>query len=279
LKGYKLGKKAPRVDSRTLKFSTYRTTSLPAPPAATTWSAQVPAVPGWGMDLNDTLGDCTVAALAHMILLWTANANPPAAQPTDAQIQAAYAAVSPNDDGADLLTVLNYARQNGLGSNKPLAFLAVDYTSQQEVQEAVDLFGAVYLGVELPAFIADYTEQNPPWVLPSTETSYPPGNPNDGHCIPIVDYDADGCWVVTWGQKVRMSWDFLSHYGDEAFAVLDASWIRKTGLSPSGFNLDQLIADLSAISVEAPPPTAPPAPPVSWWQELLARLKALLHIK
>ena len=60
----KLGRKAIKTDSRTLAFGDYLTPALPPPPKTADWTK---GIASWGMMLNDTLGDCTIAALAHSI--------------------------------------------------------------------------------------------------------------------------------------------------------------------------------------------------------------------
>jgi len=68
----KLGRKAIKTDTRTLAFGDYLTPSLPPPPATADWTK---GIASWGMMLNDTLGDCTIAGVAHAVQVWTANAG------------------------------------------------------------------------------------------------------------------------------------------------------------------------------------------------------------
>src|SRR5258708_14579938 len=70
---HRFGKHPPKFDYRTLRFKTYLTAKVAAPPA--TYNVLTTSVyPKVGttdptklfpMDGNDTLGDCTIAALAH----------------------------------------------------------------------------------------------------------------------------------------------------------------------------------------------------------------------
>src|SRR4051812_17423635 len=90
-----LGKLPPRYDARTLRLEHYLDLSaLPPPPLECDWTAKVGAK--WGMMLNDRIGDCAIAAPGHMMMAWTANAGRPFV-PTDAQVLAAYSAVSGYD--------------------------------------------------------------------------------------------------------------------------------------------------------------------------------------
>ena len=56
----KLGRKAIKTDSRTLALGRYLTPAVPPPPAAADWTK---GIARWGMMLNDTLGDCTIAGV------------------------------------------------------------------------------------------------------------------------------------------------------------------------------------------------------------------------
>src|SRR6185295_7357061 len=108
----KLGKLAPKHDSRTLQLANYLNTGkLPKIPTQKDWSGKISS---WGMLANDRLGDCTCAAAGHFIEEWTANASTEIV-PSDTDIITAYSAVSgydpqtgANDNGAVELDVLNY---------------------------------------------------------------------------------------------------------------------------------------------------------------------------
>jgi hypothetical protein len=69
---FRFGKHPPQVDYRTLRFKSYLKSSLPAPPASFNALTRVyqdlhQNNPGilFPIDGNDTLGDCTIAAVAH----------------------------------------------------------------------------------------------------------------------------------------------------------------------------------------------------------------------
>ena len=70
----KLGKLPHRHDPRTLQFARYLDqTALPAPPATLD---DTKGVASWPMYANDRIGDCTCAAAAHMVEVWTTLAPP-----------------------------------------------------------------------------------------------------------------------------------------------------------------------------------------------------------
>ncbi len=65
----KLGKRAPKHDARIPMLAAY-TAALPSAPASVDWSD---GIESWGVMRNDTLGDCTCAAVGHAIQVWTKN--------------------------------------------------------------------------------------------------------------------------------------------------------------------------------------------------------------
>ena len=243
----KLGKKPARHDPRTLQMANYL--ALPAVPAAQDWTKK--AAKGWGMMLNDQLGDCTCAAIGHIVQAWSANAGPQEITLPDDAILKAYEAVGgykpgkpESDQGAVELDVLKYWRKTGVGGQKIDAFVALEPKNHAHVQAAVDLFGGAYIGLALP--VSAQTQKV--W-------SVPPGGPSGqgspgswgGHAVVIEAYDAHGLTCITWGQKKRMTWSFWDTYCDEAYATLSELWAGKTP-APSGFDLAALKADLRQVA-------------------------------
>jgi hypothetical protein len=243
----KLGKKPAQHDPRTLQMANYL--RLPDVPAARDWTSKVS--PSWGMMLNDELGDCTCAALGHIIQAWTSNEGPKELTLPDAAILKAYEAVGhykpgqPNtDQGAVELDVLKYARKTGVGGVKFDAFVALEPRNHQHIQAAVDLFGGSYIGLALPTS----AQKQQVW-------SVPPGGPSGvgapgswgGHAVVVEAYDAHGLTCITWGAKKRMTWSFWDAYCDEAYAILCEIWAPEKKVSPSGFDMAALEADLKSV--------------------------------
>lgn len=255
-----LGKRAPRLDPRTFKLSHYVPPTLPAPPVK---DGYIEKVGTWPMYLNDELGDCVIAAAGHMIDQWTAYSGSEKIL-SDADILTGYERVGgykvgdeTTDNGCDMLTSLKYWRSTGYGGHKIVAFAKVDHTSENEIQQAIAMFGSVYAGFVLPLSSQNPTyaseTSKPCWSVPKT------GLVGDGsvgswggHCVPLVGYSADpkgtpGTMVVTWGALYDVTWNFVKAYADEMFVVLSQDWINAESESPSGFKLAQLQADLAAL--------------------------------
>jgi hypothetical protein len=228
------------------------------------------------MDGNDTYGDCTIAGAAHLIENWSYNETPPSPRvfSTTDCTNDYFALTGGQDNGLDLLTVLQAWQGNGLAyggtvaanrwlvgigralhlkcggpssEDKIAAYTALKAGNQLEAQQAVWLFGGAYIGLELPDFAVQGDMLSTPWVVPpggAVGNAAP--NPNNGHCVCIVGYDATQAYVVTWGAVKTMSWGFYAAYSDEAYAIISPDWLG-SGVAPPGFDLAQLQADLVSI--------------------------------
>jgi hypothetical protein len=251
---YKLGKHPPVHDRRTLKLKSYSGRDRASPPAHIDWGA---AVNRWPSMLNESFGDCTVAAAGHMIQCWSANAGPREMIVPDAVIEGFYRSLTGSeagweDKGVSLLRTLKLWRSRGLHRQKLDAFLAVTPNDPKEAMHAISTFGGCYIGLALPDFAAHGNKIRTPWKIPPGRRA-PPQNVNNGHCVVAVGYDDEALTVVTWGHIKRMSWQFYQAYSDEAFALLSPLWIVRTyGKAPPGFNMDQLKRDLREIGKRKP---------------------------
>ena len=241
----RLGKCPARHDRRTLRLSAY-TQALPPSPAAIDWSAKVSNL---GDMQNNVLGNCTIAAIGHIIQTWTANLLYQVIIP-DPAIVAFYSAScgyvpgQPNtDQGGIELDVLNYWRKNPLNGHSLDAYTSIPATSRVDMQTSIWLFGAAYIGVQLPNVAQDQTV----WDVPP-DGPVGAGAPGSwgGHAVPLIAYGALGATCVTWGALKRVTWAFLATYCDEAYSLLSKDWASATG-APSGFNWSQLDADLAAL--------------------------------
>jgi hypothetical protein len=246
---YQLGKNRPVIDDRTMRFANYVKPALPSPPTAVEYGDQVAS---WPMYYNDQYGDCTCAAAGHMIQNWTANATTEVTVPPPSVLtfyEHFVGTPPPPDAGCDMLSVLKYWRRGGIDGHKVLAFTSIDLQNQAQVQSACWLFGSVYIGVALPDFATQGDMLTVPWVVPpGGPVGNAAPNPDNGHCIPAVSYDADNLYVVTWGEIKPMSWGFYSAYADESFAVISQDFIEANGLNPAGFDLTALEGDLKQIT-------------------------------
>ena len=244
----KLGKNAPRLDPRTFKLSKYLKPPLPLPPSEVSWITKVPQP--MPMYLNDGLGDCVIAAEAHMINQWTRYAAKEVF-PTGQDVLKVYERVAgyvpgdpSTDNGTDPLSALQDWRKNGLAGRKIIAYMSVDKSNLTEIFQAIMLFGSLFTGLQLPISAQG---QNA-WTVPSGG-AFGDGSPGSwgGHMVPIFAASPKTFTCETWGQPLKMSRNFFWNYVDEAWVVLSQDWLNATGNAPSGFNMAQLRADLAAL--------------------------------
>ncbi|MBV8690394.1 MAG: hypothetical protein JOY57_01950, partial [Actinobacteria bacterium] len=117
-----------------------------------------------------------------------------------------------------------------------------------QLQQAIFLFGGVYLGLRLPETAQVQLENKEPWTVIALIGK---GEPNSwgGHAVNLVDYDDEFATCVTWGDLQKISWEFIQAYADEAYGVLSADWMNAaTQKSPHGFDMPALLNDLSKFS-------------------------------
>lgn len=233
-----------------LKLGSYLNHARLGPaPEASDWLSQVPA-DAWGMCLNDQLGDCTCAGVAHKRIGDTYVNQGAAVAITDAEVLALYeqaAGYVPGDPSTDrgstCQTVLEYWHRNGFAGEKPVAFAKVDISNRAELQQAIALFGQLYCGLEVPQSAEDQFNAGQPWTVV-------PGSPLvGGHCVTVGAYNAGGLSAVTWGQIQPMTWEFFAEYFAEAWVVIGPDFINsRTGDDVQGLSLYQLGADFAALT-------------------------------
>ena len=243
--GRMLGKLAPKRNFRSLRLSNYLHSTAPVIPSSEAWSH---AFKAWTMDANDQIGDCTVAAVAHMVSLWTAY-NGQMVKPTRNQVVQAYSditgydpATGANDNGAAITDVLNYWTRVGIAGHKIDGWVQVDNTNLQEVKQAVYLFGGLDIGLQVPQSAMDQNLAGLPWEVVPFD-----GGILGGHSIAAFDFSPAQGRGATWGMNQAWTWNFWLTYVDECYAPISMDWLNKRGISPSHLNYNQLWADLKSI--------------------------------
>ena len=241
----KLGRRPVRRDSRIPCLARYtRAISLPPPPAVV-----VPPALDWPMDLNDQIGDCTIAAAAHAMQLWTAAVISTAESPLkimpDAEVLAAYEQIggydpaNPDTDrGCVEVDVLETWMNTGIAGDKLDAYCSLNITDPDELKDAVNWFGCAYLGINCPKSAIEDTRR---WDVV-------PGSPIEGgHAIICVGYDPENFYMVSWGKLIPASPAFVTQYLEEAYAPLSRDFVGEWGTTPAGLDLAQLEADMGLL--------------------------------
>jgi hypothetical protein len=256
----KLGKLPAKFDSRTLRFSKYAT-GLPDPPQSCDYTPKIPSP--LGMLGNDQYGDCGFAAAVHQEMTWVDNESQSLPVPSSQAVIAEYLAFTGGQDtGVVLLDMLKFWRTTGINGRKIGAFALVNNQNPKEVQQAIWLFGGIFIGINLPVA----WQQDQVWDCPGTPTgSYAPGSWG-GHAICSPKYfivagaSEAGVYVISWGQIILLTWKAFSIYVDETYAILSTDWTDGTRPAPNGFDLATLNADLQAVGQMETPPVPLPNP-------------------
>jgi len=242
---YRFGKHPPKQDYRTLRLKKYFTTALAPPPASYDVLDKVCTKLGandigalFPMDANDTLGDCTIAAVAHAITTYCGLVGTKKVMSTPAVTKLYMHLTGGIDSGLVELDVLNHWRQHAVDAEKILAFAALDIKNHEHVKQAIHLFGGVYLGFQVQRHCLEDFNARKAWT-PAPLT-------HDGHAVYAVGYDKHGLTVLTWGSTQKATWEWWDECVDEAYAILPPQ-AKKADFAP-GFDFAQLQSDLQAVA-------------------------------
>ena len=190
------------------------------------------------MDGNDTLGDCTIAALAHAVTVYNGLVGKKKIMARQDVVKLYMHLTGGVDSGLNELDVLNYWRTTAADGDKILAFAKIDVKNHANVQQAIHLFGGVYLGFQVQQNAIQEFDAHEPWT-PGPLTT-------DGHAVYATAYDSTGLTVLTWGNTQKATWGWWDECVDEAYAILPPE-AKSPGFAP-GFDFAQLQADLSAVA-------------------------------
>jgi hypothetical protein len=246
MSAYRFGKNPPKQDYRTLRLQNYLTAALAPPPVSYDVLAQVyknldtsDPTALFPMDGNDSLGDCTIAGVAHAITVYRGLAGTEKGIMTKQAVVKLYMHLTGGlDTGLYEIDVLNYWRQKAIDGDKILAYVSIDKNNHTHIQQAIQLFGGVYLGFQVQQNCVQEFNNHQPWT-PGPLTS-------DGHAVFAVGYDATGLTVLTWGNTQKATWAWWDECVDEAYAILPPE-AEEADFTP-GFSFTQLKADLEAVA-------------------------------
>lgn len=240
----RLGRKPAVHDPCVPHLFKHMAMQLPAPSAD--WTKAVPSFP---MLANNSVGDCTSAGCLHQLQVWYNNTGH-SYVPTDAEALALYGATSDypqKDEGAVEQTVLQHWKTAGIVTpldTSHIAYAALNPKDVNQIKLSVQYFGGCYLGIELPLT----AQTQDVWDVVSTDGDGAPGSWG-GHCVIVVAYDPKLLTVVTWGQLMKVTPEFLQAYCSESWALISEDWLADSGVSPPGLNMGALQAEMQALTV------------------------------
>lgn len=223
-----------------------------------------PAVKPWGWEFaldpsqlamlgNDRYGDCVEAAAMHYAQNETANTGAPLT-PSEASTLALYSAVTgfdaadpSTDQGTDPETMLAYWKSTGIPLNDAngkevlhtiLGWASLDITSWAQLRYAAYTFGGLFLAINCPQSAEENTNN---WQVVD-------GSPIvGGHAINMTGQGSLGCKIDSWGMVIPASIPFIRQYLVAAYAVVTPQWLNAKGQSPSGLDLNRLMAAMQTL--------------------------------
>ena len=245
MKAYRFGKHPPKHDYRTLRFKNYLTAAIAPPPPSfdvltgvyANLKVNDPTVL-FPMDGNDRYGDCTIAALAHAETTFRGMIGKKMIMASNAVVKLYMHLTGGVDSGLNELDVLNYWRQHAVSGDEIISYASIDPKNHTHIQQAIKLFGGVYLGFQVQQNCIEDFNAHKPWT-PGPLT-------NDGHAIFAVGYDQSNVTVLTWGNTQQGTWEWWDECVDEAYAILPPE--TKNPKFAPGFNFAQLQSDLSEVA-------------------------------
>ncbi len=215
----------------------YAAGPLPKPPT----SIPVPLVADWGMLGNDQYGDCGVAGLEHGFMADATDTHETETFPTDAQAVEYYLGFTDGQDtGVVLSKYLAHVRQAGYFGHTVSAYAPVAVHDVPTLQTAIAYYDFAYCGIAVTEAMQEDFHDGQPWTLGSLLSPV-----KGGHCVPLVGYDDQYLYAVTWGSVQAISypaWHFMS---EEAWAVITGELDHGDG---RGVNLAALTADLDKLA-------------------------------
>jgi hypothetical protein len=265
---FKLGRNRPVARGPRFSLRNYLMRNLPAPPPAADYTKKASKVLS-EIYCNDTLGDCVIAGIGHVVGVLTSNAGSSPFLYTNAEIIQLYSAIGgyvpgqPNtDQGCDEVTALNYWENNGApaGSHKIAGWLSVNGADPEEYRTALWLFENLYFGLELPNAWVDPMPNASGFVWDAAGAPVP----DNGHCVAGFGYTQKGVTISTWGMTGLMTDAAIAKYATrgshgELYTVISLDGIDKaTKRAPSGFDWSQLVADFDSMGGSVSPPPASP---------------------
>jgi len=254
-----LGRKPAVADPRVpfLHWLDRRSAPLPDPPPWANWYA---GVPEWPMLGNDIAGDCVCAMAGHATQQFS-NYRDQELTPTTDEALALYSAITgydPTNPATDQGTVvmgpsglMQYWATHGVvfgGANsKAGGFAQVQIEPRLDsVRQAIHYFGGIGLGINLPECVVAGA------MIPYMWGDFA-GAVAGGHEVWVDGYDVSVGGTryfdfVSWGQRYRMTAEFLLAVSEEAVAIYDADSINARGLNADGIDVATLTAAMASLA-------------------------------
>ena len=211
---------------------------LPTPPA----KIDPPKFGTWGMLGNDRYGDCGVAGIQHGLEADATIVKLEEQWPSDAHVidyDLNYTGGA--DTGVVLSDFLRYVRTNKFYDHTISAYAPVRVQDVPTLHSAIHLYGFAYSGIKVTHGMQVAFGENKPW--DNTACS---GAIVGGHCVPIIGYDDQFLYCVTWGEIQKITYSAWHYIATEAWAVISGEFEKAHG-NGRGVSITALQQDLNKL--------------------------------
>jgi hypothetical protein len=160
-----------------------------------------------------------------------------------------------NDTGLVVLDAMRDWRNNGMETDGRkgvrsarnytiAAYGELEPQDHQQLKMAIYAMHGIHMGFWLPVAAQRMTSGGMWDYNGEAGGEWQPGSWG-GHLVFSKAYDKTGVEILTWGQKVKVTWNFIDKYCDEAWAVVDSfdTWRTKQTI-----DVGALIKKLTEIS-------------------------------
>ena len=235
MSAFRLGKLPATRLAGVRDLAAYAVGKLPAPPA----QVAVPKA-SYPLDGNSEYGDCVMAGCGHLVAAWDAETGKTDPVPDQDEVVRTYFELTGGpDSGLNEASVLATWRAQGLFGERIAAYAPVSVSDIVSLHQAIAFYGGSMLGIACPQSAQQQFADGQPW-------TFVPGSPViGGHCIVALGYDSEAVLCATWGGIARVSYPFLAHFMDEAWAIIPSEFVE-AGKGPS-LDLASLRADLDSL--------------------------------
>jgi len=222
----KLGKGEPKTDKKTIVLTDFVDSTVQVPVSFNFDKHRRPfPAKEWG---NDEYGDCVDAGQANQLLRLERVETRRTIKLTNDDVIRRYKQQTgtqfPGDEHDNGLIMLDTLREWRAGWKfdgrvyKIAAFGKVPLHNPQLLRLCCFLFNGLQLGFDLPLSARTDT-RNGVWVTTTGEGSTP--GSWGGHAVYTKRFDANNIYVLSWGDEIRVSNEFMEKYADEVWAVID----------------------------------------------------------
>jgi hypothetical protein len=208
------------------------------------------------MYLNDQYGDCVIAGKFHTAGMMTGEDTGTPLVGEDKEVLGHYHRICGSGDNGCVITEVLDDMQAGrftVGGKKASvdAYAAVDNKNTKLAKVAMNLFGPLTLGIDLPNA---WTGNSQIWDVTNTQIV-------GGHDVCTAGYDSQYVLISSWGKIYKMTWAAFNStkWVGEVWALLSPLWYGDDSVAPGGVKLDKLKADFDLLKQGRIPEIDPPA--------------------